>query len=58
MSYHYREPTKLTNQVALYCNLVLVQSTVRVLLLHYVAFIHYIQHLLTHAVDILITDGV
>ena len=45
------EPTEITIQVAQLHNLGLVLSTAKVTLLRYTAFIHYLQHLLTHLVD-------
>ena len=45
------DPTELINQVAPLCNSGLVPSIASVPLPRYAAFIHYIQHLLTHAVD-------
>ena len=46
------EPTELIIQVALLRNSGLVPSTTSIPLSGYVACIHYIQHMLTHIVDI------
>ena len=52
-----REPTKLIHQVALLHNSDLVPSTPSVRLPCYAAFIHYIQHLLTHVIDMPYIDN-
>ena len=45
------EPPELINQVVPLHNMGLMPSTASVLLPRDTAFIHYIQHLLTHTVD-------